>query len=973
MRFKKIFGLAAICILMLQVSVYANFKKAAPVTLTNGDGSRIEAFVTGDEYVHVLHDIDEYVLVKNESGFFEYAVIENNKLVPCGKEKGIKYSEIPEEYFLSEKEKIFSAMEENGIVVPGSSASLFSGTDTVMEFKGEGTVIVVPIAFSGGSCDFSGITQSVNDACEYFKEVSYGELNLGFYDVSEDNEVFVSDYAEAYYQPYNDPYGGTNPDGYMNDDERLAREEELVAAAISHYGLTEKRIDAPLDVNGDGENDFLVFVYNIEQETTWNSLLWAHQIEYVNPRHNILGKNVKRWIFVPRSERSETLSHEMYHSIGAEDLYGYSDQRYYLGLWDIMDRGNGTMLGYMKYRYGGWIDEIPEITEPGTYTLNPVHKKTNNCYKIPINDREYYVVEYRDRFSGRVNCLDRTRQWHNEGLIITRVDSAYHGKGNSKMYVPGIEISLVTHPVLGMNSVLGAILPEFSPKSGFDRSLASGGVDDKTVIKNIRENVDGTLSFDLSFDGETTQEYEELDDVIIYPTMLHDSEYNKYFRLTPTRITKDSDGNTVSQDVSDEYDVKYIYITGSETSANSYEYLDYAGPVPLNSNGLLWAYMVDADGKRVGESYCSNIYIYVPGINTAKMINEYDYGAHLYADPEGKKLSYLSFADGDKYTGKIFMDNIVNFTVDGVEYEFLSEDIRGQQLVFAADLVEVSAGDGSEVYMNGMEFDDYIENSKILFDSNNGRNSLFEKAETITAGDKISLSVPEFAGEIRYTLDGTVPTMDSALYEEPIAFSSDAKLKAASFLNGELKDSTTLDVYVQEDYREYSAVELNKIFKNSGSSFAGGEGKYVKICYTKGDGTLILRDSEWYEVAKIVNPLDDGVIYIDAQDEVFVKEASGDIFGVSVVDSSFGVDMSILKDADLGGNVAVHSFDSVGDFEVIISAFDGDRFVGATSEGISLSENDTVYLPFSAISGTTKAFCFEALEKLEPKGLAVSK
>ena len=56
------------------------------------------------------------------------------------------------------------------------------------------------------------------------------------------------------------------------------------------------------------------------------------------------------------------------------------------------------MSAYTKYRYCGWIDEIPEISEPGTYVLNPVggEKKENVAYKIrPIGSEEYFVVEYR--------------------------------------------------------------------------------------------------------------------------------------------------------------------------------------------------------------------------------------------------------------------------------------------------------------------------------------------------------------------------------------------------------------------------------------------------------------------------------------------------------------------------------------------------------------------------------------------------
>jgi hypothetical protein len=58
-----------------------------------------------------------------------------------------------------------------------------------------------------------------------------------------------------------------------------------------------------------------------------------------------------------------------------------------------------SMSTYMKYRYGGWVDNIPEITEGGVYTLNTPWSETNNAYKIasPNSSYEYFIVEYRNK------------------------------------------------------------------------------------------------------------------------------------------------------------------------------------------------------------------------------------------------------------------------------------------------------------------------------------------------------------------------------------------------------------------------------------------------------------------------------------------------------------------------------------------------------------------------------------------------
>ncbi len=57
------------------------------------------------------------------------------------------------------------------------------------------------------------------------------------------------------------------------------------------------------------------------------------------------------------------------------------------------------MNAFMRMKYGGWIENIPWITEPGTYTLNPLSSSENNAYRIPSQNSsaEYFVVEYRKR------------------------------------------------------------------------------------------------------------------------------------------------------------------------------------------------------------------------------------------------------------------------------------------------------------------------------------------------------------------------------------------------------------------------------------------------------------------------------------------------------------------------------------------------------------------------------------------------
>lgn len=122
------------------------------------------------------------------------------------------------------------------------------------------------------------------------------------------------------------------------------------------------------------------------------------------------------------------ICHEMSHSLGTYDLYHVNDDLNPVGVWDLMSDNllvPQQMSAYTKYRYCGWIDEIPEISEPGTYVLNPVggEKKENVAYKIrPIGSEEYFVVEYRRKEGSTFDS-----GLPESGLLVYRINPAYTG------------------------------------------------------------------------------------------------------------------------------------------------------------------------------------------------------------------------------------------------------------------------------------------------------------------------------------------------------------------------------------------------------------------------------------------------------------------------------------------------------------------------------------------------------------------
>ncbi len=286
---------------------------------------------------------------------------------------------------------------------------------------------------------------------DYYLEASYNKLTIDSYLVNENSEIlfYVDSHDRSYYEPYDEI---DNPDGYTEND-RDTREHGLLKEAIDFID-ENNLIDASinLDTNDDGDIDSITFMVSGE-DNGWNSLMWAHMwglhtyylssIEaYRTDAPVINGVNAYDYTFELmgnsrgyfRAVDVGVLAHETFHLISAPDLYHYYHSQNIdpVGDWGIM--GGSTyipshMLGYMKEQYGNWIDNVTEITESGSYILEPLQESENNLYKIDLGySNEFIYLEYRDSEGLYETMLDDT------GLLVYRVDLDYYDRGNAAGY-----------------------------------------------------------------------------------------------------------------------------------------------------------------------------------------------------------------------------------------------------------------------------------------------------------------------------------------------------------------------------------------------------------------------------------------------------------------------------------------------------------------------------------------------------------
>ncbi|MDD2331012.1 MAG: M6 family metalloprotease domain-containing protein [Candidatus Cloacimonetes bacterium] len=501
-----------ICVILLLMAsaLIAAPLKNTPVNLTQPDGTQLNIFASGDEFHNWLHDAEGYTIIRDDkSGYYTYAVQAEDRIEPgtliAGRDLPHSRNLVPGINIRGEALKAKYESHDPSLRDYSNGRSphtgQFNNLVIFIKFTGDPD-FSSPISYYDNMFNAPGLSD--NSMKNYFWHASYQQLIVdSFFYPAPDGTVIMT-YVDPQPRNYYRPISASNPIGYNPDDdwERTIREHTMLMNCVNAVGTA---IPADLDIDGDddGNVDNVCFIVQ-GQPDGWAELLWPHRWVLYYTEAYIHGARV--WDFNLQLESSlfssgaSVLAHEMFHSLGAPDLYRYEDNTITpIGAWDLM-AGNSNppqhMSVWMKYRYGQWIQEVPSITTSGSYSLSPVaSSSTNNIYRVPSwRSTEAYILEYR-KGSGLYD--------HNlpgSGLLVYRLDTREEGNASGPpdelyLYRP-YGTDTTTNGIISLAHFSAnqgrTMINETTSPNGFLGNNASGGLN----LYNIGL-IGDTITFDI--------------------------------------------------------------------------------------------------------------------------------------------------------------------------------------------------------------------------------------------------------------------------------------------------------------------------------------------------------------------------------------------------------------------------------------------------------------------------------------------
>lgn len=370
---------------------------------------------------------------------------------------------------------------------------------------------------------------------EYLEYMSYGKLDVktSIYPKKNPDDTNVISYVTSKPRTYFMKKSNLAPDGYANVYEQNDRERELLEGALNHVKsqIEEDFNGDDLDTNDDGYIDAISFFvegkYGTSQGIGFQDLLWPHKADgYFGTK--IDGKSVSSYNLVTTGDPNEyggvfskkrtaygVIVHEFLHVLGLPDLYRVSQIGDPVGQWSMMATNGSQTLNpltaFYQNEYLNWGSKLETIGS-GTHKVVLEKPKYNNPnekraikIKSPLNENEYFVVEFRKK-----EGFDKYTNMDHSGIIVYRINNKFSISNGNKiedfMYIfrPG-ETGLgdgngeLNKATFSLESGRTSFGKETSDSSEFDNGTIhySDGTNSGIVISNVSSGNEDTITFDV--------------------------------------------------------------------------------------------------------------------------------------------------------------------------------------------------------------------------------------------------------------------------------------------------------------------------------------------------------------------------------------------------------------------------------------------------------------------------------------------
>ena len=507
-----------------------------PRTFTQADGTTITLRLRGDECFHFMSTLDGMPVVKNKNGFYCYAEVMNNTLVPTAMVAHDVEKRTADEQSFVDSQKNLTLASLSQIhntaqsTLNAQRAKMMTQQQSPNRVKFEGTKrgLVILVQFKDQAFTAAGTQAEFNDMMnkpgydhyghigsvnDYFKDQSYGKFDLQF-DVAGPVQL---KYDYSY-------YGQDNSDSDID-----IHAGSMVKEAIQ--GVDAEIDFSQYDWNGDGEVDqvYVIYAGPGQHSGAASNTIWPHQfyLQYSDVRQKVRLDGVYVNTYACGSELQTpyssdltgigTFIHEYTHCLGIPDFYDVQyNGGFGLNVWSVMDAGSYNNDSRCPVPYtahermlAGWLEPVELNAATVVSEMKPI-TEAPEAYII-YNDgyrNEYYLLENRqqkswDKYSSGHGMLIthvdyRARDWadntvnidpSHQRMTIIPADNSF---GSNAGYVSAYELAGDPFPGTSKNTQL---TDQSKPAAKLFNSNVDGSKLMHKPIENIKESKDGLITF----------------------------------------------------------------------------------------------------------------------------------------------------------------------------------------------------------------------------------------------------------------------------------------------------------------------------------------------------------------------------------------------------------------------------------------------------------------------------------------------